>query len=104
MHLAHALRCSHQAAFGKRQRPSAPHDQVVKDANVNELQAAFERLGEQLVGARGLQQAGRVVVRQDQAGGIELQRALDDLTGVNAGDFNLKHSSPSVDSSTTAAS
>ena len=59
------------------------HHEVIQHFHVDELQTALERLREQFVSARRLQHARRVVVRQDDAGGIVLQRALDHLPRVN---------------------
>lgn len=63
----------------------SPHHKVVQHTHIDQLQAALERLRQQFVRARGFQHAGRVVVRQDHTGGVQFQRALDHLAGVDAG-------------------
>ena len=40
------------------------------------------------VGLAGLIDAGRVIVRQDHSGGVEMQRGLDDLTRIDGGAVN----------------
>ena len=59
-------------------------DEVIEDADVDEGERALQRLGQELVGARRLGGARRMVVRQDHRRGAELERALDDLARIDA--------------------
>ena len=49
-HKAQAYNNLDQAFFGEGQGPTPPDHQVIEHPHIDQLQAAFERLGEQLVG------------------------------------------------------
>ncbi len=73
------------APLGQRHHLALADDQVVEHPHVDQRQRALERLRQELVGARGLRDAGRVVVREDHGRRVQRQRALDHLARVDAG-------------------
>src|SRR5690606_34965226 len=61
------------------------HHEVVEHPDIDEGERAFQAAGDDLVGLARLGDPGRVVVGQDQRGGVLGERALDDLARVHAG-------------------
>jgi hypothetical protein len=46
--------------------PAVTHDEVVEQRNVHERERGFEPAGDRFVSRAGLQNSGRVIVRDDQ--------------------------------------
>src|SRR6056297_2014546 len=74
-----------QAAFGEADAGGVTHHQVIQHADIDECERVPESPGDHFVGLAGLGDAGGVIMRQDQRGGILRQGALDDLARVDAG-------------------
>src|SRR6185295_13803625 len=76
---------SQQPALRERDDIRAGHDEMVEGPDVDQRQRLLQCLGQQLVGARGLGGAGRVVVREDDRGRIVAERGLHNLARIDAG-------------------
>lgn len=76
---------SQQSAFRERQAVVVADDQVVEHADVHQRQRVAQPPRDQFIRLAGLGNSRRMVVREDQRGGIVLQRLPHDLPRVNAG-------------------
>ena len=74
-----------QTPLGERDDAVPRHDEVVERADVDQRERLLERRGQKLVRARGLRDAARMVVREDDAGRVVRERRLDDFARVDAG-------------------
>jgi hypothetical protein len=57
---------------------------MIEQANVDQRERFLDALGDQLVGLTRFGDAGRVVVRNDDGGGVALQGQLDDFSRMHA--------------------
>ena len=76
---------SHLAVLGKRVDLVAGHHKMVEDADIDQGQRLHQRPCQQQVRFARLRRAGRVVVREHDAGGIARQRFFDHLARVDTG-------------------
>ena len=60
-------------------------DEMVEYTDIHQGEGLHQRARQQQVRFAGLRRAGRVVVRQHDAGGVARQRLLDHFTRINAG-------------------
>ena len=58
---------------------------MIEQADVDQGERFLDALGDQFVGLTRFRDAGRVIVRDDDRGGIALQSQLDDLARMHAG-------------------
>ena len=64
---------SEKSTFGHADHCVRGDHQVIENPHVHQLQRGLQRLRQVLVGTARFRRAGRMVVRQDDRGGIELQ-------------------------------
>lgn len=62
-----------------------PHHDVIERAHTDEIQRVLQFRGEVAIRHAGLRVTRRVVVHQDQGGGVVLQGELHNLPGIHAG-------------------
>ena len=70
--------------FRKRMHLSPGHDEMVEDAHVHQRQRLRQRAREQQIRFAGLWRAGRVVVREHDAGRVVQQCLLDHFARIHA--------------------
>lgn len=71
--------------LGKRVHQGPGHHEMIEHADIDQGQRLAQRVGEAQVGLARLRRAGRVVVRQQDVGGIASQCFLDHFARVYAG-------------------
>ena len=71
--------------FRERMHLPSGHDEMVEYAHVHQRQGLHQRARQQQIRFAGLGRAGRVVVRQHDAGRVVQQRLLDHFARVHAG-------------------
>ena|SRR5947199_9870991 len=79
------LLTSQEAPLRKRHHAIARDHEVIKGAYVDKCKRLLKRLSQQFVRARGLRNARRMVMREDDRGGVVSERCFDDLSRVNTG-------------------
>jgi hypothetical protein len=58
---------------------------VIQDADIEERESLFQASGDELVGLTGLCYAGRMIVEEDDSGGVSLEHDACDLARVHGG-------------------
>jgi hypothetical protein len=76
---------SEEPTLGERQTAVVTDDEVIEHADIHQRERVAQSARDEFVGLAGLGDTGRMVVREDERGGVVLQGLRTDLARMNAG-------------------